>query len=178
MSVVNILDKEFEPYLAEEKILSRINEMASEIKSLNLQSPPLFLGVLNGSFRFSSDLFSFLDFPAEIEFIKLSSYRNMNSTGVVKLQSTFGIDAADREVIILEDIVDTGNTLDFLMPMVLSAKPRSIRVATLLYKPDAYLGKHTIDFRGFEIPNDFVVGYGLDYNGLGRELNSIYKYKE
>jgi len=177
MSVVHILDKEFETYLAEEEIVSRIKEMAGEIKSLDLKNPPLFIGVLNGSFRFASDLFKYFEIPAEIEFIKLSSYRNMESTGEVKLHSTFGIDTAGKEVIILEDIVDTGNTLEFLMPLVLKAKPRSIRVATLLYKPNSYMGEYSIDFKGFEIPNDFVVGYGLDYNGLGRELNSIYKHK-
>jgi len=177
MSVVNIFEKEFEVFLTEEEIILRIKEMAAEIKALEFKRPPLFICVLNGAFRFAADLFSECDFPTEIEFIKLSSYRNLKSTGDVKLHSTFKIDASGKDVIILEDIVDTGNTLEFLLPLVKKANPDSIRIAALLFKPKAYMGDYTIDLKGFEIPNDFVIGYGLDYNGQGRELNSIYKLK-
>jgi len=178
MSVVNIQGKEFEVFLPEKKIQSRIEELAHDIKALEFENPPLFLCVLNGAFRFASDLFSFMEFPAEIEFVKLSSYRNMQSSGDVKLHGTFGIHASGKDVIILEDIVDTGNTLEFLIPLVQSANPKSVRTAALLFKPDSYMGNHAVDIKGFEIPNDFVVGYGLDYNGLGRQLNSIYKHKK
>ena len=177
MPAVNIAEKEFEVFLTEEKIISRIRELAKEIETIKFRRPPLFICVLNGAFRFAADLFSVCDFPAEIEFIKLSSYRNMRSTGDVKLHSTFGIDASGKDIIILEDIVDTGNTLEFLIPLVEKANPDSIRIASLLFKPKAYMGDYNVDLKGFEIPNDFVIGYGLDYNGQGRELNSIYKLK-
>lgn len=178
MSVIVLREKKFELLLSEKEIQARIAEIADDIKNLNLKNPPLFVGILNGSFRFASDLIRNIDYPVEIEFINVSSYRNMKSTGEVKLHSTFGIDARGKDIIILEDIVDTGNTLEFIIPLMQSTNPESIRIATLLFKPEAYMGNYKVDFRGFEIPNEFVVGYGLDYDGLGRELNAIYQLKK
>lgn len=177
MESIKILDKEFVPYLSEAEIQSRIKVLGDQMSSDYKGKSPVFLGVLNGCFRFVSDLITHVDLTCEINFIKLSSYSGTETTGEVKQLTGLNSVLADRDVIIVEDIVDTGTTMDYLMNMLGEHKPASIKIASLLYKPTAYKGNHQIDYCGFEIPNLFVVGYGLDYDEIGRNLNEIYQIK-
>lgn len=136
---------------------------------------PLFVGVLNGSFMFLGDLMKKVTIPAEISFVKLASYEGTTSTGVVKQLVGLDENIIDRTVVIVEDIVDTGNTIEHLYQSLQTHRPKSIKVATLLFKPAAYTKNVHIDYPALEVPNDFLVGYGLDYDGLGRNLKHIYK---
>jgi hypoxanthine phosphoribosyltransferase len=135
----------------------------------------LFLVVLNGSFIFAADLMREITIPCELAFIKLSSYDGLTSTGKVKELIGLNQSIASRNVIIVEDIVDTGTTLEEIWNNAINLNPSNIEVATALYKPDAYKKKMPIKYIGMEIPNDFVIGYGLDYKEIGRNLKSIYK---
>jgi len=177
MTEVKIHDKEFVDYISSENIQKRIAELGKEIESDLTGKNPIFLGILNGCFRFSSDLLSNIDTPCEINFLKVSSYAGTETTGKVSELIGLNINIKDRYIVILEDIVDTGHTIDFLLERLQKEEPASIKIATLLYKPTAYHGKHKLDYIGFEIPNLFVVGYGLDYDGYGRNLNDIYQIK-
>lgn len=175
MGKITLDDKSFETYIREEQILEAVKEVAVKINSDYEGKHPLIISVLNGSFMFTADLLKELDIVCEVSFIKLASYSGTASTGVVR--ELIGIDNSieNQHVIILEDIVDTGNTLEKIMEMVGGKNPASIAIATLLYKPQAYKKNRSIDYVGMEIPNEFIVGYGLDYNGLGRNLRNIYK---
>lgn len=175
MSVIKVHDKSFETYLSEEVIQKRIKEIAHGINKDFAGKRPLFIAVLNGSFMFASDLFKHLELEAEICFIKLASYKGMKSSGKVVTSIGLEEDLFDKEVIILEDIVDTGKTLHNFLPKLLHQQPRTLRIATLLHKPSATEYPLQLDYVGFEIPNKFVVGYGLDYDGLGRNLKEIYQ---
>ncbi len=177
MESIKILDKEFVPYLSEAEIQSRIKVLGGQMSADYEGKSPVFLGVLNGCFRFVSDLITHVDVTCEINFIKLSSYSGTETTGEVKEIAGLNSDLKGRDIIIVEDIVDTGNTMDFLMKLLSEHNPASIKIASLLYKPSAYKGSHSIDYCGFEIPNLFVVGYGLDYDEIGRNLNEIYQIK-
>lgn len=175
MTSIKIHDKEFEPYLTDEHIQQRIKEVAKQISEDYAGKRPLFVAVLNGSFMFAADLFKYLEIEAEICFIKLSSYKGTQSTG--KVITTIGLDddLFGREVILVEDIVDTGKTLHNFLPRLIHQQPKSLRLATLLHKPEATVHPLQLDYVGFVIPNKFVVGYGLDYDGLGRNLKEIYQ---
>ena len=175
MSVIKIHDKEFEIYLSEEIILKRVKEIAAGINNDYGGKRPLFIAILNGSFMFASDLFKQLNIEAELCFIKLASYKGMKSTGNVITSIGLEVDLFNKEVIIVEDIVDTGKTLHNFLPKLLHQQPESLKIATLLHKPDATEYPLQLDYVGFEIPNKFVVGYGLDYDGLGRNLKEIYQ---
>jgi|SRR5690554_3660526 len=177
MKGVKIHDKDFVEYISSEKIQKRIGEVGRKIQEDMGDDNPLFLGILNGCFRFSSDLLSHIDASCEINFLKVSSYSGTETSGKVSELIGLSTSIENRHVVILEDIVDTGNTLDFLIEKLSAENPASIKVATLLFKPEPYLGKHKLDYVGFEIPNLFVVGYGLDYDGYGRNLNDIYQIK-
>jgi len=177
MTGVRIHDKDFVDYISSEKIQKRVNELGKELNKDLDGKKPLFLGVLNGCFRFASDLLKSVDTPCEINFLKVSSYSGTQTLGKVSELIGLNTSIQDRHVIIVEDIVDTGNTIDFLLKKLENEKPASIKIATLLYKPEAYHGTHNLDYIGFEIPNLFVVGYGLDYDGYGRNLNAIYQIK-
>jgi hypoxanthine phosphoribosyltransferase len=177
MKSVTIHDKYFAVYLESGKIDQAIREIAEEIKQEYEDKNPIFVAVLNGAFRFASDLMKYIDFPCEIEFVKLTSYRGTESTGKVKDLVGFNKDVADRHIIVLEDIVDTGHTWEYLHGLFSKLSPASFKIATLLFKPTPYLSKLPIHFHGFEIPNLFVVGYGLDFDGYGRNLNDIYQIK-
>lgn len=177
MRVVKIHDKDFVAYISSEKIQNRIGEVGKKIQEEMGDINPLFLGILNGCFRFSSDLLSHIDTPCEINFLKVSSYSGTKTSGKVSELIGLNTSIENRHVVILEDIVDTGHTLDFLIERLRAENPASIKVATLLHKPEPYNGKHKLDYVGFEIPNLFVVGYGLDYDGYGRNLNDIYQIK-
>ena len=139
---------------------------------------PLFIAILNGSFIFASDLFKKINIPAEISFIKLASYQGTKSTGNVITAIGLETDLYDRNVIVLEDIIDTGKTLSAFLPQLEHQQPKSLKVCTLLHKKEATQYPVTIDYLGFEIPNLFVVGYGLDYNGYGRNLDQIMQIDE
>lgn len=175
MSVIKVHDKSFETYLAEETILQRVKEMAADINKDYTGKRPLFIAILNGSFMFASDLFKQLTIEAELCFIKLASYKGMKSSGDVVTSIGLEDDLFDKEVIIVEDIVDTGKTLHNFLPKLMHQQPKSLKIVTLLHKPDATEYPLQLDYVGFEIPNKFVVGYGLDYDGLARNLKEIYQ---
>ncbi len=175
MSIVKVHDKSFDIYLPEEKILGRIAEMAAAINKDYAGKRPFCIAILNGSFMFASDLFKQLTIDAELCFIKLASYKGMKSSGKVVTSIGLDEDLFDKDVIIVEDIVDTGKTLHNFLPRLMHQQPRSLKIATLLHKSEATAYPLTLDYIGFDIPNKFVVGYGLDYDGLGRNLKEIYQ---
>lgn len=175
MSVIKVHDKSFETYLSEEVIQQRVKELASAINVDYAGKKPLFIAILNGSFMFASDLFKHLTIEAELCFIKLASYKGMKSSGKVVTSIGLEEDIFGKEVIIVEDIVDTGKTLHRFLPKLVHQQPKSLKIAALLYKAEATEYPLTLDYVGFNIPNKFVVGYGLDYDGLGRNLKEIYQ---
>jgi hypoxanthine phosphoribosyltransferase len=178
MEKITVLDKKFRRFIGSAKIAERIDEMAQSINSDLQNSELLFIGVLNGSFMFAADLYRKINLPAQISFLKLSSYDGMESTGNIRRLIGLNENLDGKTVIVLEDIIDSGKTLEGIIEDLALKGAGSIKVATLLFKPEAYKGKSKIDYIGFEIPNDFVVGYGLDYNGYGRNLDSIYTLSE
>jgi hypoxanthine phosphoribosyltransferase len=173
-----ILDKSFKPYLTQSVIGEAIERIANQINQDYRDKNPLFIAILNGSFIFASDLFKKINIPAEISFIKLASYQGTKSTGNVITAIGLETDLYDRNVIVLEDIIDTGKTLSAFLPQLEHQQPKSLKVCTLLHKKEATQYPVTIDYLGFEIPNLFVVGYGLDYNGYGRNLDQIMQIDE
>jgi len=173
-----ILDKTFKPYLTQSNIAEAIERIANQINQDYNEKNPLFLAILNGSFIFASDLFKKINIPAEISFIKLASYQGTKSTGNVITAIGLETDLFDRNVIVLEDIIDTGKTLSAFLPQLEHQQPKSLKVCTLLHKKEATKYPITIDYLGFEIPDLFVVGYGLDYNGYGRNLDQIMQIDE
>ena len=175
MSTIRVHDKAFEPYLPAETIAGKVAEMAAAINKDYDGKRPLFIAILNGSFIFASDLFKSISIEAEICFIKLASYKGTKSSGQVITAIGLDTDIFDRHVIILEDIVDTGKTLNEFLPQLQHQQPASLVIAALLHKPDANVYPIKIDYMGFSIPNKFVVGYGLDYDGLGRNIKEIYQ---
>ena len=178
MSTVKIHDKTFRLFLDSEAIQRRVKELALLIDNDYRELKPLFIAVLNGSFIFAADMFRHLNIEAEISFIKLASYKDTTSTGNVV--TAIGMDevVTGRHVILLEDIVDTGRTLHSFLPELLNRHPASLKVAALLCKPDALQFEIETHYCGFKIPYKFVVGYGLDYNGLGRNLEELYELAE
>ncbi len=171
---IMVLDKHFEVSIPSATIQSRIKSLASEISRDMKNQKPIFLGILNGSFMFASDLFKQIQFETQISFLKLASYQGTSSTGMVKQLIGLNQDINGQHVVILEDIVDTGITLETIIMQISGYRPASIKVVTLLFKPDAYRKDIKLDYIGFSVPNDFIVGYGLDYNGFGRNLEDIY----
>ena len=174
MESITIHDKRFVPFLDADTIQLRIREMAGEISSDYEGKRPLLLSVLNGSFMFAADLMKSLTIPAEISFVKLASYHGTGTTGVVKELIGLNEQLQGRYVLIVEDIIDTGITMESLVEQLRIHEPAEVRVATLLFKQEAFIKDFTINYCGFTIPNDFIVGYGLDYNGLGRNYPGIY----
>ena len=173
-----ILDKSFKPYLTSSEISIAIQKIADQINLEYLDKNPLFIAILNGSFIFASDLFKKINVPAEISFIKLVSYQGTKSTGNVITAIGLETDLFDRHVVVLEDIIDTGKTLSAFLPQLQHQQPKSLKVCTLLHKKEATKYPIDIDYLGFEIPDLFVVGYGLDYNGYGRNLDQIMQIDE
>jgi len=175
MQNIRIHDKEFKPYLDEKKIQDRIRELGAEISKDYHGKNPLFIAILNGSFMFAADLFKNISVDAEICFIKLASYKGISSTGQVITAIGLDVDIIGKHIIIIEDIVDTGKTLNEFLPKLNHQQPASLKIVALLHKPEATKFPVHIDYTGFTIPNKFVVGYGLDYDGLGRNIPSIYQ---
>ncbi len=175
---IRIGERDFEPFLSEEEILKGVDRVAEELNRDLQGKQPLFLSVLNGAFLFSADLLKRLDIDCEISFVKVASYHGTTSTGTVKQLVGLNESLEGRNVVILEDIVDTGNTLQSILRSLHEQHPREVRVATLLFKPDAYNGERVIDHRALTVPDKFLVGYGLDYDGLGRNFRDIYKLVE
>tara|TARA_B100001029_G_C15002095_1_gene418726 strand:- start:239 stop:775 length:537 start_codon:yes stop_codon:yes gene_type:complete len=178
MSEIKLKDKIFELFISDNEINDIISQMANNINDAVLKNP-LFIAVLNGSFLFASDIMRKINLEnAEISFIKLASYLGTESTGEVKELIGINHDISGRNIVVLEDIIDTGNTLEQIVSLLKSQNVNQIKIATLLFKPKAYTKNIDIDYIGKEIPNDFVVGYGLDYDQIGRNLAHIYKLKK
>lgn len=178
MALITVNEKQFKPYLSAKQIDEQVKRVAQEINNDYKDKRPLFIGILNGSFMFASDLFKEITVDAEISFIKLASYKGTKSTGLVI--TSIGLDESlkDRHVIIVEDIVDTGKTLSEFLPQLTDQRPASLKIAALLHKPDALKHPLTIDYLGFNVPDKFLLGYGLDFDGLGRNLKEIYQLVE
>ena len=176
--MIRIHDKQFVPFLSASQIDSAIARMAQEIADDIDEEVPIFIGVLNGSFMFVSDFMKHYNRPCELSFIKLSSYQGTSTTEKVNELIGLGVNVENRTVIILEDIIDTGNTLVVLNDLFKDKKVKNLKVATLFFKPEAYKKDLPIDYIGIEIPHKFIVGYGLDYDEHGRNLPEVYQLKE
>lgn len=168
----------FEPYIERETIQARIKELAKIITEEYKGKKPLFVCVLNGAFSFASELFLNVDTDAEITFIRLKSYEGTSSSGVVKEVMGLTEDITGRPVIVVEDIVDTGNTIHRLVNDLKAKNPASVKIATLLFKPESLTCDVNPDYVGFAIPPKFIIGFGLDLDGLARNLQDIYVLKE
>lgn len=175
MSKVSILDKTFEIYLSNTQIQERINQIGRAISDEFHGDELIIVGVLNGSFLFMADLVRRIELNFVCDFIKVSSYQGTESTGQVKSLLGLKESIEGKSVLIIEDIVDTGLSMEYLLKELSSHHPKRLAIATLLFKREAFRHKYAIDYVGFEIPNKFVVGYGLDYDGLGRNLPHIYQ---
>ena len=178
MQEIKVHDKYFVPWLTEQTIIERVKDIAVDISTEYAGKKPLFIGILNGAFMFASDLLKHVTIDAEISFIKLASYKGMKSSGQVVTAIGLDVDITNRHVIVVEDIIDTGKTLHQFLPQLINQQPASLKIAVLLHKPEATKHHVDIDYCCFSIPNKFVVGYGLDYNGLGRNLPAIYQLKD
>ncbi len=175
MKQVKIHDKTFELFIPYEKIRSVVEKMADKMSRDLAGKNPLFICILNGSFMFAAELFQRVSMvETEISFVKLASYRGDSSTGAIKQLIGLNENIAGRTVVILEDIVDTGLTIENILEQLGKLNPREVLIATLLLKPDSLKKEVQLDYVGMEIPNDFIVGYGLDYDGYGRNLIDIY----
>jgi len=178
MTDIQIHDKIFVPYISKERIQQRVKELAREINAAYADKNPLMIGILNGAFIFAADLFRELSIEAEISFIKLVSYKGTSSTGNIITAIGMEEDLHGRHVIIVEDIIDTGKTLSSFLPEISHRQPASVKIATFLTKPAAFMYDVKADYSAFEIENKFVVGYGLDYDKLGRNLADLYILKD
>lgn len=175
--MVQIHDKQFEIYIDSKEVQACVKDVALSLNETYKGKSPLLIVVLNGSFMFASDLVKHIDFDHELSFVKLSSYNDFSSLGNVLELIGLNIDVEGRDVVIIEDIVDTGLTVSTLVEKLKAKKSNTIKICSFLFKEEAFKGEHKPDFYGFKIPNLFVVGYGMDYNQKGRNLQSIYKLK-
>lgn len=178
MDRIRIKDKEFTISIPKEKIDQQVTRVANEINRDLAGKDPLFISVLNGAFMFTSDLMKKVTIPSEVSFVKLASYQGVSSTGVVKEVIGLNDDILDRTIVIVEDIVDTGLTMQRLLETLGTRNPKEIYIASLLVKPEKLQIDIEVDYVAFEIPNDFILGYGLDYDGYGRNLPEIYTVVE
>nr|WP_306671401.1 adenylate kinase [Cellulophaga baltica] len=178
ISVIQLHDKQFKPFLSQAQVLAAVKNVADKIATDYKDETPLFVGVLNGSFMFVSDLLKEYQHPCEVSFVKLSSYSGLTSTGIVETLLDLPEDISGKSVIILEDIIDTGRTLKELVHLFSQTNVKEFKIATLFHKPSVYNGEYKIDYIGMEIPDKFIVGYGLDYNELGRNLKEVYQLNQ
>lgn len=178
MREITVLDKTFRLFKSEDEIRTSIKVIANRINEDYKGKTPLFIGVLNGCFLFAADLIREISLDCEISFVKVASYKGMKSTGEVN--QLIGLDRSleGRDVIIVEDIVDTGNTIENIVDLLEKAGCNSIKIATFLLKPEAYKKSIPVDYVSMEIPNKFVVGYGLDYDGFGRNVKELFVLKD
>ena len=176
--MIQVLDKTFEVFITREEIDKEISSLAKNLNDDYNGEEVIFISVLNGSFMFASDLMKKVDLVSEISFIKMSSYKGTESTGRVDELIGLNNDLKGKHVIIIEDIVDSGITIDKIITLMGMEDPKSIKVCTLLFKPEAFKGQNKPEYVGFSIPNAFVVGYGLDYDQKGRNLDAIYQIRK
>ena len=176
--MIQLHDKKFVPFISAKEIEFALTKMVAQIEDDFVDEIPVFVGVLNGSFMVVSDFMKLYNKPCEVSFIKMASYEGTSSTNQVKQLIGLNQDLTGRSVIIIEDIVDTGNTLVELKELFKQQNVKHFKIATLFFKPEAYTKDIKIDYIGIRIPNKFIVGFGLDYNGLGRNLPEVYKLKE
>ncbi|HMB62077.1 MAG TPA: adenylate kinase [Eudoraea sp.] len=176
--MIKLKDKQFIPYLSEEEILAAVKKIATEVAEDYKNQVPIFVGVLNGAFMFASDFLKFYPYPCEVSFVKLSSYSGLTSTGIVETLLDVPDHIEGRSIIILEDIIDTGRTLQKLVHLFSGTNVKDFRVVSLFYKSELYNGEYTIDYFGMEIPDKFIVGYGLDYREMGRNLRAVYQLNQ
>jgi hypoxanthine phosphoribosyltransferase len=175
---ISVLDKEFGIFIESGKIQKAIEKLALRMNEDLKGKDVIFLGILNGSFMFAADLYKRIDVPSQISFLKLASYQGTSSSGNVKRLIGINEDLYGKTVVVLEDIVDTGITIENIIKQLRGYEPAEIKLATLLFKPAAMQSSVELDYIGLEIPNDFIIGYGLDYDGFGRNLADIYKIVE
>jgi len=174
MKEIRILDKKFMELITEKVLQDRIKELAMKLNKDFAGKEVVFLGILNGAFLFAADLFRHIDLQAKISFVKLASYEGTSSSGSIKELIGWNEEIKNKTIVVIEDIVDTGNTLERIVDELVIRKVSEVKIATMLFKPAAYTKDIPLDYVGFEIPNDFVVGFGLDYDGYGRNLPSVY----
>lgn len=178
MQPIRVHDKDFIPYLSQAEIEVAIKRLAEKLNTEYAGKLPLFIPILNGAFMFAAELFKHINLLCEISFIKLASYKGIASSGNVAISVGLDKNIKDRHVIVLEDILDTGKTLSAFMPQLQDQHPASLKIAALLHKPEATIHEIKPDYNCFKIPDKFVIGFGLDYNGLGRNIPAIYQLKE
>lgn len=174
MKEITILDKTFREFITSDQIQARVAELARQINEDMSGKDVLFLGILNGAFLFAADLFKRIEIDARISFVKLASYQGTKSSGSIKELIGWNEDIRNKSVIVIEDIVDTGHTLERIMGELTIRKAAEIKIATMFLKPDAFKKNIPLHYIGMEIPDNFVVGYGLDYDGYGRNNPSVY----
>jgi len=176
--VIQLHDKYFKPFLSEGQIQAAVKEVSRKVAADYGEQTPIFVGVLNGSFMFVSDFLKAYPHPCEVSFVKLSSYHGLTSTGIVETLLDVSENIEGRSVIILEDIIDTGRTLKKLVHLFSKSNVKEFKIASLFYKSEIYNGEYAIDYWGIEIPDKFIVGYGLDYKELGRNLKEVYQLNQ
>jgi len=176
---ISVNNEDFKPYITEEKIRKRVKQLGKKISKDFKGKQPVFIGILNGSFIFFADLLREVNIECEVDFMKLSSYGEAKvSSGNVHLLKDLNCQVKDNHIIIVEDIIDSGLSIDFIKRLIQAQNPKSLSVVALLYKSKAVKVDFPIEYIGFKIPNDFVVGYGLDYAQKGRNIPSVYKIVE
>jgi hypoxanthine phosphoribosyltransferase len=176
--MITCKDKQFELFLTSEAIQTRLKEMCAQVNTDYADKKPVFLGILNGVFRLAGDVFNYIDLECEVSFVKLKSYVGTESSGELTTMLGLDVDLKGRHVVLLEDIVDTGRTLYKFLPELEKMNPASVAILTLLNKPDAMEHDIPMKYIGFKVPNNFLIGYGLDYDGWGRQHNAIYTIVE
>ncbi|MEQ8217224.1 MAG: adenylate kinase [Arenibacter sp.] len=176
--MIKLHDKYFKPFISEGEIMAAIKKIADQVAVDYKKETPIFVGVLNGAFMFVSDFLKAYPYPCEVSFVRLSSYQGLTSTGIVETLLDVPENIEGRSVIILEDIIDTGRTVKKLIDLFSNTKVKEFKVATLFYKSEVYNGEYDIDYFGIKIEDKFIVGYGLDYNELGRNLRAVYQLNQ
>lgn len=176
--MIRIKDKSFEVSIPNEEILQKVKALAEKMNKDYAGKNPVFVCILNGAFVFMADLVRYLDFQPDVVFAKYSSYEGMNTTGKVKEVLGVSVDLEGKDVVLVEDIIDTGITMSHVLPIFQAKGVASVKIATMLMKPEKLKCNIKVDYCAMEIPNDFIVGYGLDYDGLGRNYKDIYTVVE